>query len=47
LYVKVDRWRVGRTAIATVLKTVARKGLGVRVPHPPPTSSLFEKPPAP
>jgi hypothetical protein len=32
------RWnvgRVGRTAIAPVLKTGARKRLGVRVPHPP------------
>jgi hypothetical protein len=32
-------WRVGRTAIATVLKTVDRKVLGVRIPHSPPFSS--------
>ena len=29
-------WRVGRTAIATVLKTVDRKVLGVRISHSPP-----------
>ncbi len=38
-------WRAGRTAIAPVLKTGARKGLGVRIPRSPlecpPATSTF------
>ena len=36
-------WRAGRTAIAPVLKTGARKGLGVRIPRSPLEVTVREK----
>src|SRR5207248_4482731 len=47
-FLSVYRGGLAELAIALVLKTSARKGLGVRVPHPPPAQKVsLTKPPAP